>query len=318
MLDKQSTLRSSFISLSDAEIERRKAIVDLTAEDVARIATLKDLISQEGDRYTEDFFRYLRNLGEAPALFARRDALEDARRRQRDHLLAWASTEYDRAYVEQRIALGLLYSQYGLETRVFLGAFHNVLRTLGGDIMKRNPQNPQDAFQRFMSLKKVFFLDVGIVTDVLMSERERTISQQQDAIRELSTPVLQVRDGMLILPIIGMIDSQRAKQLTDSLLRAIRANRARTAVMDITGVAAVDSKVANHLIQTVAAARLMGSTVIITGLSAEVAQALVALGVDLGNITTTVDLQGGLEEAERMLGYRVIRSDAATGERPLA
>jgi len=142
---------------------------------------------------------------------------------------------------------------------------------------------------------------------VLMSERERTISQQQDAIRELSTPVLQVRDGLLILPIIGMIDSQRAKQLTDDLLRAIRANRARMVVMDITGVAAVDSKVANHLIQTIAAARLMGSTVIITGLSADVAQALVALGVDLGKITTTGDLQGGLDEAERLLGYRVIR-----------
>jgi rsbT co-antagonist protein RsbR len=86
-------------------------------------------------------------------------------------------------------------------------------------------------------------------------------------------------------------------------------------VMDITGVAAVDSKVANHLIQTVAAARLMGSTVIITGLSADVAQALVALGVDLGKITTTADLQGGLEEAERMLGYRIIRSSEANGAR---
>jgi rsbT co-antagonist protein RsbR len=150
---------------------------------------------------------------------------------------------------------------------------------------------------------------------VLISERERTISQQQDAIRELSTPVLQLRDGLLILPIIGMLDSQRAKQLTDDLLRAIRANRARMVVMDITGVAAVDSKVANHLIQTVAAARLMGSTVIITGLSADVAQALVALGVDLGKIMTTADLQGGLEEAERLLGYRVMRSIEAPGQR---
>src|SRR4029077_11977867 len=98
------------------------------------------------------------------------------------------------------------------------------------------------AFQRFLSLKKVAFFDIGIIIDVLMSERERTISQQQDAIRELSTPVLQLRDGLLILPIIGMLDSQRAKQLTDDLLRAIRANRARMVVMDITGVAAVDSK----------------------------------------------------------------------------
>jgi rsbT co-antagonist protein RsbR len=149
------------------------------------------------------------------------------------------------------------------------------------------------------SLKKVGFFDIGIIVDVMVAERERIINQQQEAIRELSTPVLQVRDRLLILPIIGMIDTFRAKQLTESLLHAIRANRAKVAVMDITGVAAVDSKVANHLVQTVAAARLMGAIVIVTGLSADVAQAL--LGVDLRSITTVGDLQGGLELAERLL-----------------
>jgi rsbT co-antagonist protein RsbR len=82
--------------------------------------------------------------------------------------------------------------------------------------------------------------------------------------------------------------------------------------MDITGVAAVDSKVANHLIQAVAAARLMGANVIVTGVSADVAQSLVALGVDLRSIRTMNDLQGGLEEAERMLGYKVVYADGAS------
>jgi rsbT co-antagonist protein RsbR len=89
-------------------------------------------------------------------------------------------------------------------------------------------------------------------------------------------------------------------------LIAIRDKRAKVGVMDVTGVAAVDSKVANHLIQTVAAARLMGALVILTGLSAEVAQSLVAIGVDLGRITTIGDLRGGLEEAERLLGYELV------------
>jgi rsbT co-antagonist protein RsbR len=315
MLDQPSVPRSSQFSLSEADIERRKVIADVTAEDISHKLTLKDILTQESDRYTADFFRYLRELGKAQALFGWRDALAEAKRRQRNHLAGWASTEYGRDYVEQRIAFGLLDSQYGLETRVFLGAFHYLLRTLGGDIMKRFSGDTNVAFQRFMSLKQVVFFDIGIITDVLMSERERTISQQQDAIRELSTPVLQLRHGRLILPIIGMIDQQRAKQLTDGLLHAIRSNRARMVVMDITGVAAVDSKVANHLLQTVAAARSMGSAVIITGLSADVAQARVALGVDLGKITTTAELQGGLEQAERLLGYRLIGSNDAPGQR---
>ena len=139
-----------------------------------------------------------------------------------------------------------------------------------------------------------------------VEERERTIRDQQEAIRELSTPVLQVRDRLLILPIIGLIDPQRARQLTEQLLHGIRANRAKVVVIDITGVAAMDTSVANHLVQTVEASRLLGATVIVTGLSPEIAQTLVNIGVELSKMTTVGDLQGGIEEAERLLGYRVV------------
>src|SRR5215471_1196761 len=113
-----------------------------------------------------------------------------------------------------------------------------------------------------------------------VQERERVIRQQQEAIRELSTPVLQVRERLLILPIIGVID--------------------------LTGVAAMDVTVANHLVQTVEASRLLGATVIVTGLSPEIAQTLVTIGVDLGKMNTVGDLQGGIEQAERLLGYKVM------------
>ena len=144
-----------------------------------------------------------------------------------------------------------------------------------------------------------------------VQERERIIRQQQEAIRELSTPVLQVRERLLILPIIGVIDSQRARQVTEQLLRGIRANRAKVVVIDITGVPTVDSTVANHLVQTVDASRLMGATVIVTGLSSEIAQTLVTIGVDLTKMKTVGDLQGGIEEAERLLGYKVILEESA-------
>jgi rsbT co-antagonist protein RsbR len=138
-----------------------------------------------------------------------------------------------------------------------------------------------------------------------VQERERIIRQQQEAIRDLSTPVLQVRERLLILPIIGAIDSQRARQLTEQLLRGIRTNRAKVVVIDITGVPTIDQTVANHIVQTVEASRLMGASVIITGLSAEIAQTLVTIGVDLSKVNAVGDLQGGIEEAERLLGYEV-------------
>jgi rsbT co-antagonist protein RsbR len=144
-----------------------------------------------------------------------------------------------------------------------------------------------------------------------VQERERVIRQQQQAIMELSTPVLQVRERLLILPIIGVLDTQRARQLTEQLLKGIRTHRAKVVVIDITGVPSVDETVANHLVQTVDASRLMGAGVIITGLSAEIAQTLVTIGVDLSKMDTVGDLQGGLEEAERLLGFKVIRLDDA-------
>ena len=146
-----------------------------------------------------------------------------------------------------------------------------------------------------------------------VQERERIIRQQQEAIRELSTPVLQVREQLLILPIIGILDSQRARQVTEQLLRAIRANRAKVVVIDITGVPTIDSVVANHLVQTVDASGLMGASVIITGLSSEIALTLVNIGLDLSKMNAVGDLQGGIEEAERLLGYEVTRTGEQTG-----
>jgi rsbT co-antagonist protein RsbR len=177
--------------------------------------------------------------------------------------------------------------------------------------MRHAERSPIDAFEAFVSLKKVAFFDLGLIVDVLVFERERVIRQQQDAIRELSTPVLQLRERLLLLPIIGVIDTHRARLITESLLEAIRTNRAKVVVMDITGVATIDSRVANHILQTVTAARLMGAKVIVTGISASVAQSLVALGIELGGLDTVADLQGGIELAERNLGYDVKQSEQA-------
>jgi len=311
MLYKTSTAQLRPLSVTDQDVELRKNAVGLEQEDIERISSLKNIIEPRVDYHTEAFFNRLAQIGGTSSLFAQHDALQEAKQRKREHLFAMVRGKYDRDYVEQRVDLAVLYSLYGVEARPFIGAFQQLMQSIGNDIFEQLRADPAKAFLSYMALTKVGYFDVSIISDVLVAERERTINRQQEAIRELSTPVLQIRDRLLILPIIGVLDSQRAKQLTDDLLRAIRANRSKIVVMDITGVAAVDSKVANHLLQTVAAARLMGSTVIITGLSAEVAQALVALGIDLGKIDTTSDLQAGLEQAERSLGYRMVRVDQA-------
>jgi rsbT co-antagonist protein RsbR len=298
------------MGLTPQNIERRKRYVALTQEDLRRIAAIKEPVLQNLDELAGTFFACLGGLEEARPLLSNPDVTERARRLKTEHLAAMVRGDYDEEYVEQRLSLGLLYSKVGLDTRVFLGAFHHLLKSVGNVVMRAGERNPMEAFENFMSLKKVAFFDLALIVDVLVTERERIIRQQQEAIRELSTPVLQIRDRLLLLPIIGVIDTHRAQLITESLLRSIRANRAKVVVVDVTGVATIDSKVANHLMQTVAAARLMGATAIVTGLSSDVAQSLVALGIDVDRFNTVGDLQGGVEDAERLLGYRVVTNGA--------
>jgi len=190
----------------------------------------------------------------------------------------------------------------GVETDEVLGIVL-LLRDVLARSLFENYRHDADLLDRILDSYEPAANRIMVTVGVsFVEERERVIREQQEAIRELSTPVLQVRDRLLILPIIGALDSQRARQLTEQLLGSIQANRARVVVIDVTGVATIDIDVANHLVQTVEAARLMGASAIITGLSSKIAQTLVDLGVDLAMMTTVGDLQGGLEEAERLLG----------------
>ena len=297
----------SGLVLTERDIERRKAFIGLKAADIERILSVRELVERNVDRYVAAFFRSLERLDEAAPLFARPAILADIKARKREHLMASVAGEYGVSYAEQRIALGMLYSQVELDARVFLGAFHQLMAAIGADILASFAHDPVAAFEKFISLKKISFFDIGLIVDVLIAERERTITVQQDVIRELSTPVLQFREHLLILPLIGLIDSLRARQLTDDLLRVIRTNRAKAVIVDITGVPIVDSKVAQHLAQTVTACQLMGVAAIVTGISGAVAQALVALGIETDAFNAVGDLQRGIEAAERLLGYRMVR-----------
>lgn len=244
-----------------------------------------------------------------------REEMDESGRRSRE-LTRRAILDGDwEPYLEDLRAQGLRYAEAGLSFRAWftaVGAFRpHILPHLVGAHAGDRPrlQNAIAGMERFIDVA------LAAVGEAYLQSKEEVIRRQQEAIRELATPVLQVRDRLLILPIVGVIDSRRARQITEQLLRTIRDARAKVVVVDITGVANVDSGVANHLVQTVEASRLMGATVIVTGLSSEISRMLVTLGVDLSKLTTIGDLQGGLEEANRMLGYRVVASDGEAAVR---
>ena len=142
---------------------------------------------------------------------------------------------------------------------------------------------------------------IAAFAQAFVSANEQVIATQQRAIRQLSTPVLQLRSGLLILPMVGGLDRERLDQMRALLLAAVRERRARVVVLDVTGVPEIDSVAANALIGSVSSAGMMGAEVIISGLSAEISQTLVTVGIDLSRVVSAGDLQAGIELAERIL-----------------
>jgi rsbT co-antagonist protein RsbR len=160
-------------------------------------------------------------------------------------------------------------------------------------------------YQSTLSFNKL--LDsLGVVTfETFIKGREQVILRQTDEITEISTPVIQVWEGILALPIIGTLDSARTQVVMENLLQEIVETGSTIAILDISGVPAVDSLVAQHLIKTVAATRLMGAECIISGIRPEIAQTVVHLGIDLSNIVTKASLASALKHAFSMLRLEV-------------
>ena len=158
---------------------------------------------------------------------------------------------------------------------------------------------PDDLIADLSALDRWLDDALGVFGQAFVSTNEQVIHRQQQAIRELSTPLLQLREGMLILPMVGALDQARLVQLRAGLLEGIRARRARVVVVDVTGVPEIDESAATELIGAVASARMMGAEVVISGLSSEIAQTLVSAGIDLQQVVSAGDLQSGIEQAER-------------------
>src|SRR5207302_4540034 len=152
-------------------------------------------------------------------------------------------------------------------------------------------------------------------TEAYLKSREEVIRRQQEDMLELSTPVVKLWEGILALPLIGTLDSARTQIVMESLLEAIVQTNSRVAIIDITGVPTVDTIVAQHLLKTVTAARLMGADCIISGVRPQIAQTIVHLAIAIGNVSTKSSLADAFQLALHRAGLAVTRANGRPPER---
>lgn len=189
------------------------------------------------------------------------------------------------------------------QTALYFFSLRGAIAELAAQSLETVENVSSDLFQRFNSLMD----QIGLTAfEAYARAREQLITEQSNAILELSTPIIKLWDNILLLPIIGAVDTNRASQIIEGLLKAIHGFEATMVILDVTGVPIIDTRVAQHLIQTVTAGRMLGAEVIITGISPDMAQTLVKLDIDLSMVRTKGRLQSGVSEAFRLLGMEII------------
>jgi rsbT co-antagonist protein RsbR len=221
-----------------------------------------------------------------------------------------ANSEWEpvRAFLAEMSAHRARQGYTPVETATFVFSFKEPLYTRLRDAFAHNPIELAEVSWQVNLLLDGFGL---YTTEIFQKSREAIIARQQEELLELSTPVVQLWEGILALPLIGTLDSARTQVVMESLLQKIVDTGAGLAVIDITGVPTVDTLVAQHLLKTVAAARLMGADCIISGIRPQIAQTIVHLGVDLTNVTTKSTLADAFVIALQRIGATIITPKAA-------
>lgn len=196
------------------------------------------------------------------------------------------------------------------DTGVYVFSLKDALLTT---LQQEITNEPESLYQASLDISKLID-SFGIITfETFIQGREEVILRQTNEITEISTPVIRVWDGILALPIIGTLDSSRTQVVMENLLQEIVESGSTIAILDISGVPAVDSLVAQHLIKTVSATKLMGAECIISGIRPEIAQTVVHLGIDLSNVVTKATMASALRYAFSILKLEIkkIQKDKA-------
>jgi rsbT co-antagonist protein RsbR len=250
------------------------------------------------------FYVWLAQHPDFNRFFSDKAKLEQVKKLQMEYWREFFRGRVDRQYIEQRELVGNVHARIGLPLPTYFAAM-NASAGIFLDDLYDGSLAPADYAATAKSITRLMNLDTALVVDAYAELTESTIRSQSDALLQMSTPVTAIWRDILMLPIVGIIDSSRAQNIMNAMLTTIAATQSRVIIMDISGVGVVDTAVANHLIKITKATKLMGCECTISGVSASIAQTIVELGIDVGNIKTMGTLRDALADAFRTTGVEV-------------
>ena len=275
--------------------------------DMRRIREFAQIAKPRMQEMVTEWYAWLQTQPEFDQFFSDTATLKRVQRLQDDYWLLFMSGSIDDEYIAMRRKVGEAHARIGLPLNTYFAGM-NMFMELFGKCMRDHDMSDDARSRMEESVTKLLHLDTAVVVETYNHLVEETLTAQAKSLMEMSTPVTQIWSGILLLPIVGIIDSKRARDIMNATLAKIGETQARIFILDISGVGVVDTAVANHLIKITRATRLMGCDCTISGVSPSIAQTIVDLGIDVGRIKTTSTMQDALADAFHRVGMQITRT----------
>lgn len=288
----------------DVDPDGIQATFDITDEDIAVIRRCGEFLLPHLDEVVEKFYDWLLTQDSTKFFLSDEGQIGRLKSLQKDYWKSFFECDLTREYFQRRQQIGAIHASIQLPLNVYMSAMNQQF-SLIVECIAENASESDIGDGWILSLYRLCHLDETLTAEAYSSIVNAELRRQSKSIMEMSTPVTLIWDGILVLPLVGIIDSRRAMDLITKVLGEIGRQQARSFILDISGVMVMDTAVANYLIKVTRATRLMGCETVISGLSADVATTIVDLGIDVGEVTTTVTLKDALALAMGRLGLRV-------------
>ncbi|MCW8195102.1 STAS domain-containing protein [Proteobacteria bacterium 005FR1] len=293
------------LNFDEYELRSRLEFFEITDDDFRCLAGLRDFASKYTEEIVEKLYELILGHPETRTFFPDAETVERVKRKQTEYFMKLFRENIDLDYIRDRLRIGFVHEKIGMPPKWYLGAYRRYLQLITDRLIEEYRDRPDLAEQYVRSIEKIIFFEMAVSIDTYIAAHVETVTRHKEAIRELSTPVIKVHDRVLLLPVIGTVDTHRAQQIMETVLLEIVEEQAKVMIIDIAGVAVVDTRVADHLIRTTKAIRFLGAEAILTGISPNVARTVVQLGVDIGEIQTTNRLADGIELALHEIGKAI-------------
>jgi rsbT co-antagonist protein RsbR len=290
---------SSIISTSDTTFstaEDARRLFCVTDSDLAALKRLGESVVPKMDTFVKEFYVWLKTLAEYEVFFPDQAMVDRVKTLQREYWQDVFEGQIDQSYIDRRQMVGEVHARIGLPLGIYFAAMNQAVNLFS--VTLHDPDMEADDYAAgLIALQKITSMDTALVVDTYARMSNEAAMTQSKAIMEMSTPVTQIWEGILLLPLVGLIDSKRAQDIMDASLAKIAETQARIFILDISGVGVVDTAVANYLIKVTKATRLMGCVSTISGVSPAIAQTITELGIDVGNVRTTANMRDALSLA---------------------